>query len=127
MAKRPRIKGRGADIYLGIEGDEQAGISRQIVAKRRPKRSPRAKKVDGKENDGELCRLVPGLARARDAVAWYLAANQKLTNQLLEQQAKNISWAERTPLAPIFDAQIAIARRMLEQSTSVAKSLWQIN
>ena len=62
----------------------------------------------------------------KKAAAWYIDTSEKFGNQAIEFQEKATSWAKETPLAPIFEAQQAIAKKMLERSVSVARNLWQI-
>jgi hypothetical protein len=59
--------------------------------------------------------------------AWYIETGEKLANQALELQEKATAWAKDTPFAPIFEAQVAITRKLVEGSYSTARSLWQIN
>jgi hypothetical protein len=58
--------------------------------------------------------------------AWYIETAEKIATQALELQEKATSWAKDTPLAPIFEAQVSIARKFVEGSFSTARSLWQI-
>jgi hypothetical protein len=58
--------------------------------------------------------------------AWYIETAEKMATQALELQEKATSWAKDTPLAPMFEAQVSIARKFVEGSFSTARSLWQI-
>ena len=58
--------------------------------------------------------------------ALYIETGEKLANQAIELSEKTTSWAKDTPLAPIFEAQVSIARKFVEGSYSTARSLWQI-
>lgn len=62
----------------------------------------------------------------KKAAAWYIETAEKLATQAIELQEKATGWAKETPLAPIFDAQHSMARKMLERSTAAARNLWQI-
>lgn len=63
----------------------------------------------------------------KKVAAWYIETSEKLATQLIEMQEKATSWAKETPLAPLFEAQHSIARKMVERSTSAARNLWQLN
>jgi hypothetical protein len=62
----------------------------------------------------------------KKVAAWYIETGEKLAIQALELQEKATAWAKDTPLAPIFEAQVAITRKLVEGSYSTARSLWQI-
>jgi hypothetical protein len=66
------------------------------------------------------------LEAARKAAEWYINTNERLANQGIELQQKITEWAKETPLAAFFDAQHAIARKLVERSAAAARNLWQI-
>ena len=63
---------------------------------------------------------------AKKAAASYIETSEKLANQVIELQEKSLSWAKETPLAPLFEAQISIAKKLVERSAAAARNLWQI-
>ena len=69
---------------------------------------------------------VFGLEGMKKAAAWYIETSEKLANQALELQEKAMGWAKDTPLAPLFEAQNSLARKIVEQSANAARTLWQI-
>ncbi|HZP45855.1 MAG TPA: hypothetical protein VFB15_09405 [Candidatus Binataceae bacterium] len=62
----------------------------------------------------------------KKAAAWYIDTAEKLATQAIELQEKATGWAKETPLAPLFEAQHSMARKVLERSTAAARNLWQI-
>jgi hypothetical protein len=62
----------------------------------------------------------------RKAAAWYIETAEKLATQALELQEKATGWAKETPLAPLFEAQQSMARKVVERSTAAVRNLWQI-
>jgi hypothetical protein len=62
----------------------------------------------------------------KKAAAWYIETSEKLANQALELQERASGWAKDTPLAPLLEAQNSFARKFVERSANVARSLWQI-
>jgi hypothetical protein len=69
---------------------------------------------------------VFGLESMKKAAAWYIETSEKLANQALELQEKAMGWAKDTPLAPLFEAQNSLARKIVEQSANAARTIWQI-
>jgi hypothetical protein len=63
---------------------------------------------------------------AKKAAAWYIETSEKLATQMIELQEKATSWAKETPLAPLFEAQSSIARKLVERSAAAARNLWQL-
>ncbi len=63
----------------------------------------------------------------KKVAAWYIDTSEKFANQALELQEKASGWAKDTPLAPIFEAQNSMAKKMVERSVNVARNLWQIH
>lgn len=64
---------------------------------------------------------------AKKAAAWYIETGEKFATQLIEMQEKATGWAKETPLAPLFEAQNSIARKLVERSASAARNLWQLH
>jgi hypothetical protein len=130
MRKRPQIKGKGADIYLGGDPQErpaprQSPASQQkepIEAKSSEKQSE-GKAPDSVSRFGESFLSLDGV---RKTAARYIECGEKLANQAIELQEKTTSWAKKTPLWPLFEVQTTIARKIVESSASAARNLWQI-
>ena len=59
-------------------------------------------------------------------IASYLDLNEKLAQEMLIWYEKATAWAKDTPWAPLIKTQIASASKVLEASTSMARTLWQI-
>jgi hypothetical protein len=70
---------------------------------------------------------VFSLEGVKKAAAWYIETSEKLANQAIEMQEKATGWAKETPLAPLFEAQNSLARKIVERSAGAARSLWQIS
>ncbi len=63
----------------------------------------------------------------KKVAAWYIDTSEKFANQALELQERANGWAKDTPLAPIFEAQNSMAKKLVERSVNVARNLWQIH
>jgi hypothetical protein len=125
MSKRPIIKGRGADIYLG--GDSKGRSASHQTASEAAKVSER---VDSEKVFGSFAPFGESLCSlegAKKAGAWYIENSEKLANQTIELQEKSMGWVKETPLAPLLEAQMLIARKFVECSASAMRSLWQID
>jgi len=123
MKKRPTIKGRGADIYLG----DPAQYSNQ-----RPKKS-KASVAEEEARTGNALNSQTANAKSacsldslKKAVAWQIEISEKLASQAIEQLEQRTQWAKNAPLAPWFEAQASLARKIIAQSAAAARSLWQI-
>ena len=64
---------------------------------------------------------------AKKVAAWYIETSEKFATQLIELQDKATSWAKETPLAPLFEAQNSMARKLVEHSATAARNLWQVH
>jgi hypothetical protein len=86
-------------------------------------------KINGEKMYDSVSKLSESfnLEGVKKAAAWYIDTSEKFANQAIEMQEKATTWAKDTPLAPIFEAQHTIAKKMLERSVSVARNLWQIH
>ena len=62
----------------------------------------------------------------KQMMASYLDTNEKLAEDALGWYEKATAWARDTPWAPLFEAQISSASKMLERVTSMARKLWQL-
>jgi hypothetical protein len=125
MRKRPQIKGRGADIYLGGDSHEEPALHQ--TASEGAKVSERVDSEKGFESFAKLGQSLCSLDGVKNAAAWYLKNSEKLANQVIELQEKSMGWAKETPLAPLLEAKILIARKLVESSASAVRNLWQID
>src|SRR5713226_9221697 len=107
MKKRPTIKGRGADIYLG--GDPAQNSDH------RPKKSRGSVVTEEARTENVLTspnakgESACGLAGLKKAMAWQIATGEKLANQVIEQQERRAQWARDALMAPWFEAQASLA------------------
>src|SRR5437016_30315 len=114
MSKRPQIKGRGADIYLGEDSNERPALQQTG-----PEGAKVSEKVDSKKglrSFPELSESLCNLEGVKKAAARYIENCEKLAKQAIELQEKSAAWAKETPLAPLFEAQTSIARKFVERS-----------
>jgi hypothetical protein len=125
MSKRPKIRGRGADVYLG--GDFQ---DRPVLPQTKSERSQASETVDNEKGFASFTKpgeSLCGFDGVKRAAVSCIENGEKLANQAIEQQEKSIRWAKATPLAPLLEAQIAFARKFVESSASAVRNLWQID
>src|SRR5712692_784416 len=124
MKKRPTIKGRGADIYLG--GDPAQNSDH------RPKKSRGSVVTEEARTENVLTspnakgESACGLAGLKKAMAWQIEISEKLASQAIEQLEQRTQWAKNAPLAPWFEAQASLARKIIAQSAAAARNLWRI-
>lgn len=69
----------------------------------------------------------PMLAPMREMAAQYIDNSEKWANQALEMGEKTTAWAKETPMAPMFEAQISLAKQVIGSSTTLARRLWQLD
>lgn len=124
MRKRPQIKGKGADIYLG--GDSEERPAPQPKESREAKLSEKPEEGKAPDSFSKFGGSFLSLDGVKKAAARYIECSEKLANQAIELQEKTTSWAKRTPLWPLFEVQTTIARKIVECSASAARNLWQI-
>jgi hypothetical protein len=62
----------------------------------------------------------------RKMAALYIDTGEKLVERTLDFQAKAGQWAKDTPLAPLFEARISMARKIAELSVDTARRVWRI-
>jgi hypothetical protein len=74
----------------------------------------------------KLGESVFSLEGAKKAAAWYIETSERFAHQALELQEKATGWAKETPLAPLFEAQHNLARKLIERSATAARNLWQV-
>jgi hypothetical protein len=125
MGKRPKIKGRGADIYLGVDPQERPPLHQ--TASEGAKVSER---VDSEKVFASCAKLAESLCSfdgLKKAAAMYIENSEKFANQAIELQERSVGWVKETPLAPLIEAQISIVRKFVESSASAARNLWQID
>jgi len=63
---------------------------------------------------------------AKRFAAWYIDTSEKVAKNALEFQKTSTAWAKETPLAPIFEAQQEFSKKLLERSTSAARTIWRL-
>ena len=124
MAKRPQIKGRGADIYLG--GDSKEGPALQQTASEEPKLAEKVDSEKVRESFTKLGEPLCSLEGVKKAAARCIEKSENLANRAIELQEKNTGWAKETLFAPLFEAQRSIARKFIECWASAVRNLWQI-
>lgn len=92
-----------------------------------------ATKMTDKMNGDKMYDSVSKLSESfnldgvKKVAAWYIDTSEKFANQALELQERANGWAKDTPLAPIFEAQNSMAKKLVERSVNVARNLWQIH
>ena len=69
----------------------------------------------------------PMLAPMREMAAQYIDSSEKWANQALEVSEKTTAWAKETPMAPMFEAQLSLAKQVIGSSTTLARQLWQLD
>jgi hypothetical protein len=62
----------------------------------------------------------------KQMIASSLDLNEKLAQEMLGWHEKATAWAKDTPWASLIKTQITSASKVLEDSTSMARKLWQI-
>ena len=80
--------------------------------------------IGGLSKLGETFFSVEG---AKKAAAWYIDTSEKFAQQAIDLQERATGWAKETPLAPLFEAQNSIARKLVERSASAVRNLWRLN
>ena len=125
MSKRPKIKGRGADIYLGGSDTKQPSKP-TLMTSQNAAVIKQAKSDSSDTPDAPFDQSFCGIARMKQAAAWYIDTNEKLARQAVELQKKNVEWATGTAFAPLFEAQASSACTLIEGSAATARNLWRI-
>jgi hypothetical protein len=59
-------------------------------------------------------------------MACQIRNSERLVNQAISLQEQNAQWAKNTPLALLFEAQVAMARKIVEHAAAAARNFWQI-
>jgi hypothetical protein len=125
MSKRPQIKGRGADIYLGSDSKERPTL--QQSASEEAKISGKMNSAKVRESSTKLGESLCSFEGVKKIAAWYIEKSESLAKQAIELQEKRTEWAKETLLAPMFEAQSSIARKFVECSASAVRNLWRIH
>jgi hypothetical protein len=137
MGKRPRIKGLGADIYLG--GRDEQPRSESV----RPAESASTTPVAQEESNQVESYQVPpaeivlqGPPRilesaaapscAQTAASYVLNWSEKVANYILDLQHGTLMWTIEAFFTPCFVAQDALARQWVDCSFNTARRLWLI-
>ena len=63
---------------------------------------------------------------AKKFAAWYIDTSEKVAENALEFQKTATAWAKETPLAPIFAAQQEFGKKLVERSSSAARTIWRL-
>ena len=124
MSKRPKIKGKGADIYLGSDSEHRSDLRQKKFAEAPLAAVVRAAdELESRIDRGQSPCALEGRKRA---LAFHIWNSETLANQAIELQEQNVRWAKDTPLAPLFEVQASIARKIVECAAAAARNLWQI-
>ena len=82
-----------------------------------------------KPNGSEVIQKVSNLLKmdgAKKLAGWYIDTSEKFANQAIDFQASATEWTKKTPLAPIFEAQVEFGKKFVETSAMAARSLWRL-
>ena len=63
---------------------------------------------------------------AKKAVELYVESGEKLGKMILEWHEQSTSWAKKTMIAPLFEAQRNAGRQLVESSADTARKLFGI-
>jgi hypothetical protein len=63
---------------------------------------------------------------AKKAVELYLESGEKLGKMMLEWHEQSTSWAKKTMIGPLFEAQRNAGRQLMESSADTARKLFGI-
>ncbi len=80
-------------------------------------------KLDG---FADLTRALFDPDSVKKTAAFYFEAGEKIAERVLEFQTRSTEWAKDTPLAPVFEVQISMTRKLTELSAETARRLWRI-
>lgn len=83
--------------------------------------------TENQPDQTEVSGLQAILGPWKSAAALYIDASEEFAKQLLSLQANASSWAKETPLGPLFEMQLAFNQRMVEFSSTAARSLLQLD
>jgi hypothetical protein len=120
MRKRPQIKGKGADIYLGGESNEGPDVTG-------PEKAEASDRPDTEAFSEPSAKFkVFGLEGLQKAAAWLIESGENAAGQAIDFQVKITDWTKGTPLGPLFELQTSISRKCVECTASAARKLWQI-
>jgi hypothetical protein len=124
MPKRPRIKGRGADIYLGGDSEERLALPQKAPESVEVVEQVDSEKVFASSTSPEesVCAL-DGLKRA---AACYIDDSEKLSYQAIDLQEKSMASLMETMLAWLFEMHSSFARMFVQCSACAMRNLWQI-
>ena len=120
MRKRPQIRGKGADIYLG--GESNGGP--EVTGPEKAEASDRPDTEGSSEPSAKF--KVFGLEGLQKAAAWLIESGENAAGQAIDFQVKMTDWTKGTPLGPLFELQTSISRKCVECTASAARKLWQI-
>ena len=63
---------------------------------------------------------------AKKAIELYVESGEKLGKMLLEWHEQSTSWAKKTMIGPLFEAQRNAGRQLMESSADTARKLFGI-
>lgn len=63
---------------------------------------------------------------AKKAIELYVESGEKLGKMMLEWHEKSTSWAKKTMIEPLFEAQRNAGRQLMESSADTARKLFGI-
>jgi hypothetical protein len=64
---------------------------------------------------------------AKKFAAWYIDNSEKMSNRVLDYQARGTEWAKTTSLGPILEAQLDFSHNFVKRSAEVARKIWQVD
>jgi hypothetical protein len=69
---------------------------------------------------------APLCGPAKQVAAQWIDTSAEWAHKALEWNEKMTAWAKETPLASLFETQRSLASQVIENSTTLARSLWRI-
>src|SRR5262245_20418075 len=108
-----RKKGRRREA--GSPRKAGAGGTPMTVKSHHPSASPRSKDL-----------YASWRTTTKQMITVYLDLNEKLAREMLGWYEKATAWAKDTPWAPLVKNQIATVSKVLDDSTTMARKLWQV-
>lgn len=125
MTKRPKIKGRGADVFLGGDSERHLNLPPKKFAEMpvasRANAEPEREREFRSESKSSSCAL--GL---KNVLEFHIRSAEMLAMQAIEVQEQSTRWAKNTPLAALIEVQSSIARKIVECAAAAARNLWRI-
>lgn len=84
--------------------------------------------ANGKETTAEKIsgRASAAVGEAQHLAAEYIDASEKYAMKLLDLQDRAASWAKKTPLKPVVEAQSTLGRKLVQVSARAARAVWRV-